>query len=121
MKKAWSMKLIFSDTILIGDLQAAFNREYPYLKLRFYRDAEASLARKGISESSTLKQAGLIKVGSVAVHDEMTVGELEQKLRKDFGLTAQVSRRSGRVWLETTMTDGWTLRQQNEHGRELSV
>ena len=51
----------------------------------------------------------------------MTVGQLEKAFRERFGLNMQVSRKSGPVWLETTVTDKWTLRQQNEHGRELSV
>jgi hypothetical protein len=36
-------------------------------------------------------------------------------------MVVQVSRKSGTLWLETTMTDSWTLGQQNEHGRELST
>ena len=50
----------------------------------------------------------------------MTVGELEKLFRERFGANIQVSRKSGTLWLETTMTDNWTLKQQNEHGRELS-
>ncbi|MEI9910895.1 MAG: hypothetical protein WDO71_15215 [Bacteroidota bacterium] len=50
----------------------------------------------------------------------MTVGQLEDIFQKQFGLQVQVSRRSGTLWLETTMTDNWTLKQQNDHGRELS-
>ena len=51
----------------------------------------------------------------------MKVEELERILKKDFGLRAQVFRKSGNLWLETTMTDGWTLAQQNYHGKELST
>jgi hypothetical protein len=25
------------------------------------------------------------------------------------------------LWLETTMTDNWTLQKQNENGREVSI
>jgi hypothetical protein len=32
----------------------------------------------------------------------------------------QVFRQSGRVWLETTRTDDWTLAEQNKQGEELS-
>ena len=46
----------------------------------------------------------------------------DEKIFKDqFSLAVQVFRRSGNLWLETTMTDNWTLRQQNEHGREIST
>jgi hypothetical protein len=32
-----------------------------------------------------------------------------------------VFRKSGNLWLETTMTDDWTLQQQNDHGYEIST
>lgn len=49
----------------------------------------------------------------------MKVGELEAALKDQFGLTVQVFRHSGNIWLETVLTDKWTLQQQNEHGKEL--
>jgi hypothetical protein len=56
----------------------------------------------------------------VNIHDGLKVSDLEGILR-DLGLNAQVSRRSGAMWLETTMTDNWSLRKQNEHGREITL
>jgi hypothetical protein len=51
----------------------------------------------------------------------MTVQELERVFQEELGLFIQVFRRSGKVWLETTATDNWTLFKQNEEGQELSV
>ena len=51
----------------------------------------------------------------------MTVGELENIFKDQFGANVQVSRKSGSLWLETTLTDKWTLLQQNEQGKELST
>jgi hypothetical protein len=31
-----------------------------------------------------------------------------------------VFRKSGKTWLETSVTDDWTLKRQNEEGMELS-
>lgn len=55
------------------------------------------------------------------IYSDMKINELEKLVFKKFGLDVQVSRKSGVLWLETTMTDGWTLLKQNEHGREVSV
>jgi hypothetical protein len=33
---------------------------------------------------------------------------------------AQVYRKSGKIWLETTVTDSWTLEEQNKQGESLS-
>jgi hypothetical protein len=48
------------------------------------------------------------------------VQDVEQLLWDAFGLSVQVFRKSGNLWLETTVTDQWSLAYQNEQGRELS-
>ncbi len=50
----------------------------------------------------------------------MRVNELEQSFADTFGLGVRVFRKSGKSWLETTVTDGWTLEEQNNQGRDLS-
>lgn len=57
---------------------------------------------------------------AVAFTDQTTVQALEKQMEESFGLHVQVFRRSGNIWLETTVTDEWTLEFQNEQGRELS-
>ena len=61
-----------------------------------------------------------ISDGSLEIPEEMKVTELEKLLKDQFHLKAQVFRRSGNTWLQTTMTDSWTLKKQNEHGKEIS-
>lgn len=51
----------------------------------------------------------------------MKVSELEKLFKDKFKLAVQVFRKSGNLWLETTMTDNWSLLQQNNHGREIST
>ncbi|MDE3144966.1 MAG: hypothetical protein KGL19_12475, partial [Bacteroidota bacterium] len=46
----------------------------------------------------------------------MTVSELEQKFNDIYGLSTQVFRKSGNIWLVTTVTDKWTLEEQNRQG-----
>ena len=107
----------------IQDVQQEFTRAYPFLKLEFFTKpgiGENSFYRKHLNREIPIRSAGLIQHGELSLYDGMTVGELENKLRVEFGLQAQVSRKSGNCWLETTMTDSWTLKQQNDHGRDLS-
>lgn len=56
----------------------------------------------------------------LAISLEMTVHELESIFLNELGLYIQVFRKSGRVWLETTATDSWSLQKQNTEGQELS-
>ncbi len=48
-----------------------------------------------------------------------TVSEVEQGFETLFGIHTQVFRKSGRLWLETTSTDSWSLKEQNEVGLDM--
>ena len=116
------MKLSISITRTINDVQQDFNAAYPFLKIEFYPAAGKSAAalKQRLDKTALLQIAGNRLEGEVEITDSMTVGQLEKIFRDRFGIIAQVSRKSGTLWLETTMTDNWTLRQQNDHGKELS-
>jgi len=58
--------------------------------------------------------------GTITIAPGMTVNELEQNFKDVYGLSVQVFRKSGKVWLETTVTDGWSLEEQNRQGEDLS-
>ena len=108
---------------VIGDVQNDFSSSYPFLKLEFYRTTSGrpgSAMKQKLIKTVLLGMAGNQKEGDIEITDGMTVGQLEKSLYEKFGMTVQVCRKSGTIWLETTMTDNWTLNQQNEHGRELS-
>ena len=109
---------------LIGELQEDFNTAFPFLKIEFYKKAKGtavSINNQHIHKSVCIGKAGVSDEGTLKVVDTMTVGELEHIFKDQFGAIVQVSRKSGSLWLETTMTDNWTLSQQNEHGKELSM
>ena len=98
--------------------------QYPYLRIDFFRELNGRLGsslKQKLNRTAKLSSAGKLREGDVEIYDAMTVGQLEKAFREYFGIEMQVSRKSGPVWLETTVTDKWTLKQQNEHGRELSV
>lgn len=48
----------------------------------------------------------------------MKVSELESVFTETFGLSVQVFRKLGNVWLQTTTTDNWTLAEQNQKASE---
>ena len=107
---------------LIGEIQKDFSQAYPYLKIDFYRvkgNAKYKTAEK-LDKSMALYTADIHREGELVLSDTMTVLELERRFREEFGAYVQVSRKSGILWLETTMTDNWSLKQQNDNGRELS-
>ena len=114
------MVLHISPEKTLSETQQEFNNLYRYLRLEFYRSGEPGMARKHLNNTVKLNAAGLKKAGEIEINDATVVGQLENEFLEKFGLHVQVARKSGTIWLETTMTDSWTLKQQNDHGRELS-
>jgi hypothetical protein len=120
-----SMKLSINDNKTIGEIQNDFSSEFPFLKLEFLAHqlpVGATNVKKEILKKT--ERLGVCRKvhndGEVELSSEMTVAKLEQIFEKQFGLHAQVFRKSGNVWLITTATDAWTLGVQNQQGKELS-
>ncbi len=105
----------------IKDLQLEFHRAFPHLKLEFYegshRPGEASPARQQLDNEQLIDEVRSVhSKGDLRIREEMSVSELERLFLEKFGLNAQVFRRSGTLWLQTSATDHWTLAEQNRKG-----
>jgi hypothetical protein len=121
-----NMHLHIAPNRLISEVQKDFNNMFPFLKIEFFNNK--SLSRSEFSAKQIIpptRKVGdgqlALKEGQIDIEEEMRVNELEKKLKDQFNLAVQVFRKSGNLWLETTMTDNWTLLQQNNHGREIST
>jgi len=98
---------------------------FPFLKLEFFAKSSRQggiFFTKVVKETSkTLGECRTIhNSGSLSITPGMSVKDLEQNFRDIYGLTVQILRKSGKAWLETTVTDGWSLKEQNEQGESLS-
>jgi hypothetical protein len=119
------IKIPITDTRTIAEVQKDFSKVFPYLKLEFFdtphKSNEASHKSKMYSHDKLLKACRQKHTdGSIEINEFETVSALESKLWDKFGLSAQVFRKSGNLWIETSLTDSWTLLRQNEEGREFS-
>ena len=119
------MKIAINDRRKISAIQNDFNEMFPYLRLEFFskpHEAGGASPKKYMTHpSKTLGECRTIhKSGSILITPGMTVCKLEQNFREMYGLSVQVFRKSGKAWLETTVTDGWTLEEQNSQGEDLS-
>ena len=111
--------------ITLTELKLAFNQRFPYLKWEFFyphhSPNKASSKKELITTNPEIEQLNPhIQIGSLQFTAETTVKELEELVWNQFGLAIQVFRKSGDMWLETTITDQWSLGFQNEQGQELS-
>lgn len=119
------MKLVINDQQRIEQVSNLFSERFPFLKLEFFskkhESGEASSGKSLIPRNLTLGECRTVhNSGEINISPDMKVGELEQLLSTDYGLGVQVFRKSGAVWLETTLTDSWTLEEQNKEGESLS-
>lgn len=108
----------------VSDIQRDFNRLFPYLKIELFKHKhgykEASPRQGRLPHYLYLSDLATQLPAQISVPESMTVLELEKMFEEQLGLNLQVFRKSGNLWLETTMTDGWSLKQQNDHGMEIS-
>ena len=117
-------ELVINMQQTVAGIQTQFNSQYPFLKIEFFRQAPVSgignAKNKMIIHDMKLDAIhGISKIGKIKLSNQMTVNELENCFEKEYGLFVQVFRKSGKIWLETTATDNWTLEQQNEEGKYL--
>ena len=119
------MEIRINDHIKVFVLQEELNILFPYLKLEFFstvHKCHGNLLKK-LTGHSDLTLADYKKNQSkseITISPDMTVKELEQKFHEIYGLEIKLFRKSGKLWLETTVTDSWTLEQQNSEGEALS-
>lgn len=109
-------------------IQEEFNNAFPYLKLAFFLrparlETDFVLPRRLFNQTNkTLNECRTVLTDlKVIIEPKMTVLDLDQQFQKAYGIGILVYRRSGKVWLETTLTDAWTLEEQNWQGEALSI
>lgn len=119
------MKIQIKDDRKIYAIQEEFSGLFPWLKLEFFskphKTGGGSPKKQMVPSSRTLGETRTIHhSGTITITPTMTVAALEEAFHEVYGLSVQVFRKSGRSWLETTVTDSWTLEHQNAQGKILS-
>lgn len=121
------MRLRIDGNMMVQQLQDVFSQTFPFLKIEIFKKmANAPLrhnAQTKIAPERFFKEILHFKESELDIEweDDMTVQELESQFENNNGITAQVFRKSGNLWLETTVTDQWSLKRQNDHGQEISM
>lgn len=120
------MKIHIHDTTTIADVQRQFSERFPYLKLEFFSKhhmpGKASHLKFMLPHDRCLGEIRKTHHdGEIDIYPDMRVSDLEQLFGTNYDLGVQVFRQSGKSWLETILTDSWTLREQNAEGEFLST
>jgi len=123
--KERKMKIVVNDDKKISTIQQEFSDLFPYLKLVFFEKAPkiGGLSAKIIAKylDKTIEQYSTIRhTETLTITPQMTVADLKHGFNDIFGIHIQVFRESGKAWLDATITEGWTLDEQNRQGKALS-
>ena len=119
------MHLILKPQTGIKELNKAFSRKFPFLKLQFYKplDTAPALSYSEHRAPENMKLSELsqnLTEGVIGIDPSKTVAEIEREFRTKYQLTVQVLRKTGEVWIETRQTDNLTLGKQNIIGADAS-
>ncbi len=108
-------------TMKVADLKDQFSSVFPNLKIEFY--SQSHLPGEGTAKDEQIPDdvhiSSLnpgVESGNISISPNMSVKEFEQIMNDQFGLNVQVFRMSGKLWLQTTKTDDWSLEKQNGKG-----
>lgn len=107
----------------LSEIQQEFQHLFPYLKLMFFHHThgkgEASAKSDLITADHTLQEVGKFDGHKeLSIKPEMTVNALEKEFQSHYGIGVQVFRRAGAIWIQSSVTDNWSLADQNATAKE---
>jgi hypothetical protein len=120
------MTITINADATVASINEEFNLLFPFLKLQFFKKPHK------IDEPSSKKEMYAYNViigklqnnrksGTIELTPLTLVAELEELFKDHFDLNAQVFRNSGKLWLETSGTDSYSLKALNELGKANSL
>lgn len=117
------MEIIIDRNKKLSALQSDFQRLFPFLKIEFYNqfhDAqEGSFNDNLLNHDLSIKELtdhSLPRV--IKIYGKMTAEELEKAFADIYGLSIQVFRKAGGIWIQTIATDNLTLDELNQNASE---
>ncbi|WP_143306411.1 hypothetical protein [Chitinophaga vietnamensis] len=116
------MQIYIGRDTTVSDIQQQFHTDYPRLRLVFSRKPHAKGEKydpdEAPSPDTTVEALTPFRSpGWLDVSYFRTAAAVEHDLRHHYGLYAQVFRKSGGQWLQTTGTDNWSLEELNAKGQ----
>ena len=122
MKKVIKMKITKKRSV--KDLKIEFRNMFPKLKIEFYTRKhdhfEGSKEKELIGDDILLGDLNPeLEDGTFEIKENMLVDEFETQIDDKFGLHTQVFRKSGNQWLQTSITDNWSLEKQERKAEQI--
>ena len=107
----------------VRDIQHEFSHAFPFLKLEFFTQGSDGKKRISNDQFLSIKNSmgnhGKAASKKLVLTPSITIRELAKTCDELFGVSVRVYRRLSNLWLETSITENFTLQQQNDHAREI--
>lgn len=117
------MEILIDRNKKLSALQIDFQRLFPFLKIEFYNQFhdtfEGSFNENLLNHDLSIKEVtdhALPRV--IKIYGKMTAEELERAFADIYGLSIQVFRKAGRIWIQTIASDNLTLDELNQKASE---
>jgi len=109
---------------LVGDIQRQFTARYPFLKIQFHKKHSGykhATKEEHASPGELFRNlCSTNKNGTVDINNKRSIADVENDFKKEYGVDAEILRQSGTLWIETSLTDDWSLEKQNKEGEQIS-
>lgn len=113
--------LKIDDRISVADFQKNFSSVFPFLKIEFFKPT-AKVEDKSYKSNSFLSASE--KIGNstkkININNQTTVTELKKLLSDELGVLPLIYRKSGSMWIETSLTEDWSLERQNSEAEQMN-
>lgn len=118
--------IIINDNRQLKQIKEEFNEKFPHLKIEFFNEehtvGEGSKLSSMYDDNLYLKDIRTVhNEGELSINGNTKTSTFESNFKEKFGVNVQVWRKSGKMWLQTTTTDEWTLSEQEETAEEYDV
>lgn len=118
--------ILINESQNLKEIKDAFTSHFPHLKIEFFsekhKEGEASSNKMKIDDTSLLKDIRTKHTeGALSIDGHQKTSTFETNFFNHFGVTVQVLRKSGNLWLQTTTTDDWSLAHQEKTGQEFDA
>jgi hypothetical protein len=101
-----------------GEVQEEFTRTFPYLKIDLVTSSIHSKELCLTNENGHAQIAD--KISYIILTDNTTVKEIVHHFKELFNLSVKVQRKSDGEYVDTMLTDNWTLTKQNLEGKNMA-
>lgn len=106
-----------------AEIQAIFQSRYPFLKLELVPVAVVKTTQGSNPAKEMWRDLKRFEKPDrpITIDDNTTVSELVNQFYQKSGSAIRLLRKANNLWIETSLTEDWTLEKQNTAGKQLNT